>query len=298
MNLFRNFRLRFVPIGSADPIVRLGGLERNGAAVTLLRTPTAFLDIDPLPGHTVTAIPLDPVFVGDGVRLIPGRIAHVSGGRRLYVRAAAPGRVALLTHPCPVGREMHFDLESSGFREALCHLASSQTGQRAAFSDGNSLDEVLRNAETARPSTNVAAARNASTLLKIDRYLHDNIANAVYNGAVAKEAGISTRTLHTVMTQIRGMGVSRYVQLVRLWNIYNALDRGTLIKSVAIDHGYIHLARFSTDFRQNFGLLPREVRRLRAHENFVPFDLASAEPDAGAPAVHAPERETCVAIGI
>ena len=142
MNLFRNFRLRFVPIGSADPIVRLGGLERNGAAVTLLRTPTAFLDIDPLPGHTVTAIPLDPVFVGDGVRLIPGRIAHVSGGRRLYVRAAAPGRVALLTHPCPVGREMHFDLESSGFRPEGSIFGRQLAGRGPAErGNGEAVDE-------------------------------------------------------------------------------------------------------------------------------------------------------------
>src|SRR5262249_19814176 len=76
---------------------------------------------------------------------------------------------------------------------------------------------------------------------------------------VAKACGVTMRTLHSALVSIMGMSLNKYLLLHRLWSARYALlqaDNERLIKSIALDHGFWHLGRFSRAYFLRFGELP------------------------------------------
>jgi AraC family ethanolamine operon transcriptional activator len=64
------------------------------------------------------------------------------------------------------------------------------------------------------------------------------------------------------MSAVHGMSLQRFMILNRLWAVRAALSnvRTTdLVKTVAFDHGFWHLGRFSRTYRTFFGELPSET---------------------------------------
>jgi AraC family ethanolamine operon transcriptional activator len=85
---------------------------------------------------------------------------------------------------------------------------------------------------------------------------------------VAAAAGATIRTLHNAMVAVRGMSLQRFMILNRLWGARAALLRATpgdRVKTVAFDHGFWHLGRFSRAYRDFFGEPPSQtVARARS----------------------------------
>lgn len=76
---------------------------------------------------------------------------------------------------------------------------------------------------------------------------------------IAEAAGVTIRTLHNAMIAVHGMSLRRFIILHRLWAARAALSNSVttgLVKTVAFDHGFWHLGRFSRTYQAFFGETP------------------------------------------
>ena len=79
----------------------------------------------------------------------------------------------------------------------------------------------------------------------------------IYSGDVARQIGVSVRTLHDAILQYRGMSLHRYLRLRRLWLVRQRLLAGThSVKAAALAFGFWHLSDFSHNYFLQFGETP------------------------------------------
>jgi AraC family ethanolamine operon transcriptional activator len=97
---------------------------------------------------------------------------------------------------------------------------------------------------------------------KLDEFLHDNAARTFYSAEVARQFGVSVRTLNNAVVAIRGMSMHRYTRLRRLWNVRQRLVQGASIeamKAIALANGFWHMGEFRTLYRDLFGETPQQT---------------------------------------
>ena len=80
---------------------------------------------------------------------------------------------------------------------------------------------------------------------------------------LCRATGVGVRTLQRCFRQCFGVTVTSYLKAVRLDGAYRDLiaahpSRDT-VTTIALRNGYSHLGRFSSEFRERFGQLPRET---------------------------------------
>jgi AraC family ethanolamine operon transcriptional activator len=97
---------------------------------------------------------------------------------------------------------------------------------------------------------------------KFDEYLAANAGKTVYSADVARQLGVSVRTLHNAVVAVRGMSMHRYTRLRRLWNVRQQLVHGMSpqsIKAVALVNGFWHMGEFTALYREMFGETPQQT---------------------------------------
>jgi AraC-like DNA-binding protein len=87
--------------------------------------------------------------------------------------------------------------------------------------------------------------------------LAEHYDSPIYSGDVARQIGVSVRTLHDAILQFRGMSLHRYLRLRRLWLVRQSLLAGThSVKAAALAFGFWHLSDFSHNYSLQFGETP------------------------------------------
>lgn len=97
---------------------------------------------------------------------------------------------------------------------------------------------------------------------KFDEYLAANTGRTLYSADVARQLGVSVRTLHNAVVAIRGMSMHRYTRLRRLWGVRQQLVRGASLQSVravALVNGFWHMGEFTSLYRDLFGETPQQT---------------------------------------
>jgi AraC family ethanolamine operon transcriptional activator len=97
---------------------------------------------------------------------------------------------------------------------------------------------------------------------KFDEFLAANSGKTVYSADVARQLGVSVRTLHNAVVAVRGMSMHRYTRLRRLWSVRQQLVRGMSpqsIKAVALVNGFWHMGEFTALYRDLFGETPQQT---------------------------------------
>ncbi len=90
--------------------------------------------------------------------------------------------------------------------------------------------------------------------------LSGNIGHAFYSGDVARQVGVSVRTMHDAVKRYRGMSLHRYLRLRRMWLVRQRLIAGShSVKACALAYGFWHLGDFSRGYRSQFGETPSET---------------------------------------
>lgn len=116
---------------------------------------------------------------------------------------------------------------------------------------------------TERPQEMTKVAREHLQLARaIDGFLDRNQARPIYSTDVAAAFGVAPRTLHNVMMRINGIPLHHYIRLRRLHSVRLALldaPPGAMVKQCALDAGFRHLGRFSTDYFEQFGEMPSDT---------------------------------------
>jgi AraC-like DNA-binding protein len=120
------------------------------------------------------------------------------------------------------------------------------------------IDAAFADAVTAAWTAN--SARHFKIFQDIRAILAGNIANPIYSEELAREVGVSVRTVHDAVLRYTGMSLHRYLRLRRLWLVRQRLLAGThSVKASALAFGFWHLGDFSKSYRFQFGETPSET---------------------------------------
>ena len=95
-------------------------------------------------------------------------------------------------------------------------------------------------------------------------YISDNIKEDIAVEALADLCNVSTRTLYNLFSKHMDSTPKQYIKNARLKGLHDEILHNPKIRNVtevALDYGFTHLGRFSSDYRRLFGELPSEAFR-------------------------------------
>ena len=124
------------------------------------------------------------------------------------------------------------------------------------------VDLAMAAASPASEARRLSLSHYLALVRKFDEFVAANAGKTLYSADVARQLGVSVRTLHNAVVAIRGMSMHRYMRLRRLWNVRQQLLRGASlqsIKAVALVHGFWHMGEFTSLYRELFGETPQQT---------------------------------------
>nr|WP_067291096.1 AraC family transcriptional regulator [Marinobacterium profundum] len=111
----------------------------------------------------------------------------------------------------------------------------------------------------------IAGSEGALQLIR--RYLQERIREDVTVEELAVLCNVSVRSLYNIFARDVGITPKLFIKQMKLQNLHADLKQGVNARNVteiALDYGFSHLGRFSSDYRKQFGELPSEtLRRVR-----------------------------------
>jgi len=152
-------------------------------------------------------------------------------------------------------------------RQVLSHASSSANGENAPMAASamaesvlSVVDAVFANIVPTRLASHTNAAGQFKVLRDVDAALSGYLSAPIYREALARQVGVSVRSLHDAVQRFRGMSLHRYLRLKRLWLVRKQLLTGThTVKASALAFGFWHLGDFSASYRAQFGETPSET---------------------------------------
>jgi AraC-like DNA-binding protein len=109
------------------------------------------------------------------------------------------------------------------------------------------------------PTDRLAVGRYVAICRRVEEYLRESPIGVHSSMEIAKACGVSIRTLDNAFASVLGVSFKKYCLLHRLWSVRNALLQAAphdLVKTIALDHGFWHLGRFSRLYYMRFGEFP------------------------------------------
>jgi AraC family ethanolamine operon transcriptional activator len=124
------------------------------------------------------------------------------------------------------------------------------------------VDLAMAAASPASEGKSLSLSHYLALVRKFDEFVAVNTSKTLYSADVARQLGVSVRTLHNAVVAIRGMSMHRYMRLRRLWSVrQQLLRRASLqsIKAVALVNGFWHMGEFTASYRDLFGETPQQT---------------------------------------
>src|SRR2546429_1026978 len=124
------------------------------------------------------------------------------------------------------------------------------------------VDLAMAAASPAFEAKRLSLSHYLALVRKFDEFVAVNAGKTLYSADVARQLGVSVRTLHNAVVAIRGMSIHRYMRLRRLGNVRQQLLRGASvqsIKAVALGNGFWHMGEFTALYRELFGETPQQT---------------------------------------
>jgi AraC-like DNA-binding protein len=103
----------------------------------------------------------------------------------------------------------------------------------------------------------------------IDRYLISTT-RPIHISELCEIFGVTRRTLHRVFEEVVGIPPIAFLRHRRLCYVHAALKRdgpGTTVQQIAHNYGFLHLGRFTAQYRAVFGELPSQTLRRDHHRS-------------------------------
>ena len=123
-------------------------------------------------------------------------------------------------------------------------------------------DLVMAAASPSSEGKSLSLSHYLALIRKFDELVAVNASKTLYSADVARQLGVSVRTLHNAVVAIRGMSMHRYMRLRRLWGVRQQLLRGAplqSIKATALANGFWHMGEFTASYRDLFGETPQQT---------------------------------------
>jgi AraC family ethanolamine operon transcriptional activator len=122
------------------------------------------------------------------------------------------------------------------------------------------VDAVFADVTPARWTTLANSPRQFKIFKDIEEMLSSNLGHPIYSEQLARQVGVSVRSLHDAVLRYRGMSLHRYLRLRRLWLVHKQLLAGApSVKACALAFGFWHLGDFSASYRLQFGETPSQT---------------------------------------
>ena len=132
------------------------------------------------------------------------------------------------------------------------------------------LDHALQKLSPASDAGRMDMRDYLRLVRKLDEFMHHDAAKLVRSADLAREFGVSVRTLNNAVVAIRGLSLHRYMRLRRLWRVRQLLVQGAAeesLKAIALANGFWHMGEFRTLYRDLFGETPTQTLRQPADTN-------------------------------
>lgn len=98
-------------------------------------------------------------------------------------------------------------------------------------------------------------------------YMRENLSEEINVEGVARQVGVSRRTLHAGFRRYRSNSPMAILKSLRLEAVQTAFEsarhNGRSVTEIATYYGFLHLGRFSQEYRDAFGILPSQARKKR-----------------------------------
>jgi AraC-like DNA-binding protein len=97
----------------------------------------------------------------------------------------------------------------------------------------------------------------------VRQFIEDNLTQNIAIEQLMNIARVSERSLYMLFERQVGLSPRDYIRQRRLERVHEVLQlaRTRSVTEVALDHGFLHLGRFSDAYRKRFGELPSQTRR-------------------------------------
>jgi len=111
------------------------------------------------------------------------------------------------------------------------------------------------------PAPTGACKSSAAPLDRMETYIRQRLCAPISLVDLALAAGLSPRSLNALCHKYYGVSPMVLLRNMRLDAVREQLQTcpGANVTSVALDHGFGHLGRFSAYYRERFGELPRDT---------------------------------------
>ncbi len=96
---------------------------------------------------------------------------------------------------------------------------------------------------------------------RAEAFIAAHSAASLTPAAIAREAGVSVRSLHRGFRAFRATTPMAALRAARLEAARRALANGATVTDAATASGFVHLSRFARDYRRRFGENPSRSRR-------------------------------------
>ena len=102
---------------------------------------------------------------------------------------------------------------------------------------------------------------------QIRDYIHEHHKQKITLDVLCEQTGISIRSLQRCFKDLFGCSILVYLQALRLKAVHaqiiNKQHNHLSVSDIAMDHGFTHLGRFSTEFKKHFGISAKQLQSTR-----------------------------------
>jgi len=159
--------------------------------------------------------------------------------------------------------------------DLMVHVVQEWFGSRVARAVENQFSPEIRQPFRAAAYQNApTAAHHDETVVEAQQWLQENLARPVSLGALARDLGLSSRSLSRRFRQATGMTPQAYLQSLRIGTARELLRRSNLgVGEIAWQVGLQDVSYFSQLFRRHCGVSPLRYREAVRGKLFAPPSL-------------------------
>jgi AraC family ethanolamine operon transcriptional activator len=281
---YRSVDVHFTPTcRTASPEQAI--LSLPGCDIYLLKTFSRVLDATLSEGHTYIGLTMEDVFPlrFNGMEKDRPALSIGHGGSSYKMVEDGESFVAsVIFHPevrrrgWPAGDRLFNCCEITAVAEQRIRTLIIQAFMLASATDAHlfTANAAVGIRETLMAAIDVAFAdqrahelsrlgtskRYFDIVQRIEKTISDRFDAPIYSETLASEIGVSVRTLHNAMQQLRGMSLHRYLRMKRLWSVRRQLLSGAQkVSACAFANGFWHLGEFSQFYSSQFGETPSQT---------------------------------------
>lgn len=155
-------------------------------------------------------------------------------------------------------RELVRQILSASATFDICQAGEVSAAVRESLIAG--VDAALAHVGDARWTSRVNSIKHFKIFQDIQAVLAGNISRPIYSEELARQLGVSVRSLHHAVQRYRGMSLHRYLRLRRLWLVrQRPLAGAGSVKACALAFGFWHLGDFARSYRLHSEESPSET---------------------------------------